>query len=228
MTGLENTVADSNMPPLELTVIVAATSKMGIGRAGTLPWTGLKKEMAYFARVTKRANLGVRFFLPRQWRNIGFETYDGQSENLVIMGRKTWDSIPPRFRPLKDRVNVVVTRGTEPEPSDKIVRVGSFESAIKFAREDLTRRTFVIGGAQIYKEALQREETKRILLTRVLSDFECDTFFPVPLNEDGKSEGEGWERKSKEELDQWVGEAVADGVQEENGTRYVFEMWERP
>lgn len=144
------------------------------------------------------------------------------------MGRKTWDSIPPRFRPLKDRVNVVVTRGTEPEPSDKIVRAGSFESAIKFAREDLTRRTFVIGGAQIYKEALQREETKRILLTRVLSDFECDTFFPVPLNEDGKSEGEGWERKSKEELDQWVGEAVADGVQEENGTRYVFEMWERP
>lgn len=62
MTGLENTVTDSNMPPLELTVIVAATSKMGIGRGGTLPWTGLKKEMSYFARVTKRANLGVRFF----------------------------------------------------------------------------------------------------------------------------------------------------------------------
>jgi dihydrofolate reductase len=44
----------SNMLPLELTLIVAATRNMGIGRAGTLPWTGLKKEMAYFARVTKR------------------------------------------------------------------------------------------------------------------------------------------------------------------------------
>jgi dihydrofolate reductase len=44
----------SDMPPLELTLIVAATRNMGIGRAGTLPWTGLKKEMAYFARVTKR------------------------------------------------------------------------------------------------------------------------------------------------------------------------------
>lgn len=48
------------MPPLELTLVVAATRDMGIGRAGTLPWTGLKKEMAYFARVTKRPPPGVR------------------------------------------------------------------------------------------------------------------------------------------------------------------------
>jgi hypothetical protein len=52
---------DSNMSPRDLTVIVAATSKMGIGRGGTLPWTGLKQEMAYFARVTKRANPEVYF-----------------------------------------------------------------------------------------------------------------------------------------------------------------------
>jgi len=48
------TIPSSNMLPVELTLIVAATRNMGIGRAGTLPWTGLKKEMAYFARVTKR------------------------------------------------------------------------------------------------------------------------------------------------------------------------------
>lgn len=142
------------------------------------------------------------------------------------MGRKTWDSIPPRFRPLKDRVNVVVTRGKEPDNSDKTVRVGSIEVALGFAEKtDPNSRAFVIGGAQIYREALQKAETKRILLTRVLSDFECDTFFPVQLNEDGMSEG--WERKSKQELDEWVGEMVAEGVQEENGTQYVFEMWER-
>ena len=45
----------ATMPKLELTLIVAATTKMGIGRAGGLPWTGLRKEMGYFARVTKRA-----------------------------------------------------------------------------------------------------------------------------------------------------------------------------
>jgi dihydrofolate reductase len=140
------------------------------------------------------------------------------------MGRKTWDSIPLRFRPLKDRVNVVITRAVEAPSPDKAIRVNSVEAAIHFA-EKSDSRIFVIGGAQIYKEALQRVETKRILLTRVLTDFECDTFFPVHLNEDGR--GEGWQRKSKQVLDKWVGETVAEGMQEENGTKYVFEMWER-
>jgi dihydrofolate reductase len=48
------------MIPLELTLIVAATRDMGIGKAGTLPWTGLRREMAYFARVTKRVPSDVR------------------------------------------------------------------------------------------------------------------------------------------------------------------------
>jgi hypothetical protein len=53
---------DPNMTPRDLTLIVAATTRgMGIGKAGALPWTGLKKEMAYFARVTKRANPNVSF-----------------------------------------------------------------------------------------------------------------------------------------------------------------------
>jgi hypothetical protein len=56
---------DSTMSPRDLTVIVAATSKMGIGRGQTLPWTGLKQEMAYFARVTKRTSPGVRVFRHR-------------------------------------------------------------------------------------------------------------------------------------------------------------------
>lgn len=154
------------------------------------------------------------------------KAYGLQNENVVIMGRKTWDSIPSRFRPLKDRINVVVTRGTGTPPSDGATRVGSFESAMRFAGStDSDRRTFVIGGAQIYEEAIQRAETKRILLTRVLTDFDCDTYFPLQLNDDGKAEG--WERKSKQELDRWVGETVPQGVQEENDTKYIFEMWER-
>lgn len=57
--------SESNMLPHELTLIVAATNQMGIGKAGTLPWTGLKKEMAYFARITKRAAPGVQSFSPQ-------------------------------------------------------------------------------------------------------------------------------------------------------------------
>ena len=58
--------SDSNMSPRGLTLIVAATSKMGIGKAGELPWKGLKKEMAYFARVTKRADPGVHPLNPHR------------------------------------------------------------------------------------------------------------------------------------------------------------------
>ncbi|PMD21056.1 hypothetical protein NA56DRAFT_720672 [Hyaloscypha hepaticicola] len=190
----------------ELTLIVAATGKMGIGRGGTLPWTGLKREMAYFARVTKRASPGVG------------------NTNALIMGRKTWESIPPKFRPLKDRTNIVITRTSGLTAQGGNV-TSSVEEAIEAVEKTEVTRAFVIGGAQIYKAALERKETKRILLTRVLSDFECDTFFPLQLDESGKSEG--WERKSKEDLDRWVGEQVPEGVQEENGTKYRFEMWEK-
>ncbi|PQE10875.1 dihydrofolate reductase protein [Rutstroemia sp. NJR-2017a BBW] len=206
------TTSDSSttMLPRELTLIVAATNKMGIGKAGTLPWTGLKKEMAYFARVTKRADAG--------------------KTNTVIMGRKTWESIPPRFRPLKDRTNIIITRSasladTPLPPNSHITNSISDALALTAQLEESSGRNFIIGGAQIYKEALGRSETKRILLTRILEDFECDTFFPVHLGEEGTAEG--WRRVQGEELNRWVGEEVEEGVREEAGTRYVFEMWER-
>jgi dihydrofolate reductase len=141
-----------------------------------------------------------------------------------VMGRKTWDSIPPRFRPLKNRLNVVITR--QPKSVDASCICGDVDTAIKVVGSTgVQRKAFIIGGSQIYKAALEKQEAKRILLTRILTDFECDTFFPVQLNEDGTADG--WERKTKEELDSWVGETVPEGVQEENGTKYVFEMWER-
>lgn len=51
---MSSSTAQTTMLPLELTLVLAATRDMGIGLRGTLPWTGLKKEMAYFARITKR------------------------------------------------------------------------------------------------------------------------------------------------------------------------------
>lgn len=79
---------------MSLTVIVAATKSNGIGQSGKLPWR-LSKEMAYFARVTSSAP-------------------DGQ-KNAVIMGRKTWESIPAKFRPLSKRFNIVVSHNRDYE-----------------------------------------------------------------------------------------------------------------
>jgi len=142
----------------------------------------------------------------------------------VTMGRKSWESIPPKFRPLKGRTNIVISRNSDLTAEGGVV-VGSVEAAIDAAERPEVNKAFIIGGAEIYKAALERKEARRILLTRVLSDFDCDTFFPLRLDESGKMEG--WERRSKAEHDSWVGEEVPEGVQEENGTKYVFEMWEK-
>ncbi|KAK3950397.1 dihydrofolate reductase-like domain-containing protein [Pseudoneurospora amorphoporcata] len=215
------------LPTIELTLVLAATRDMGIGLNGGLPWTGLKKEMAYFARVTKR--------LPDK------QLTGTKALNAVIMGRKTWDSIPPKFRPLKGRLNIVISRSVTsiPSASEKFesdegpVMASSLEQAINYLRQQQQRehkvgKVFVIGGGQIYGAALvlPKEVSKRILLTRVLSpEFECDTFFPLELKDEAA--GSEWERKSKEELNEFVGEEVPEGVQVENGTEYEYQMWER-
>ena len=109
-------------------------------------------------------------------------------------------------------------------------------------------RIFVIGGAEVYASALQLPTATRILLTRVYTDFECDTFFPVRLQgpargRDGGKEsetgnepdsggkrdlaGESWVQRSKAELDAWVGECVPEGRQSEAGVEWEYELWER-
>ncbi|CAK7218734.1 hypothetical protein SBRCBS47491_003611 [Sporothrix bragantina] len=226
---------DATMPltsaPLELTLVVAATARdMGIGANGGLPWTGLRKEMAYFARVTKRG--------------------DG---NVVIMGRKTWDSIPPKFRPLRGRLNVVISRSFPPGlPKDPAggpdagpVEASSLETALEYLRQKKAvestgttanggGRVFVIGGAQIYAAALGLAEARRVLLTRVMSDFSCDTFFPLALGSPTSAEeaektasAPKWVQRSRAEHAAWIGEEVPEEVQTENGTEYEFQMWER-
>lgn len=154
--------------------------------------------------------------------------------NAVIMGRKTWDSIPPKFRPLKGRLNIVISRShpdtfeAAANPETDPVEVNSLEKAVEYLNSGASgkiARVFVIGGAQIYSAALQLKEAKRILLTRVMTDFECDTFFSLKLSE---SQGDSkWVKSSKGELDSWTGEAVPEGIQEENSTQYEFQMWEK-
>jgi dihydrofolate reductase len=86
-----------------LTAIVAATLNNGIGKGGSLPWR-IPSEMKYFAK-------GVSNLLSyRKGLELTRAVTTGNGNNAVIMGRKTWDSIPVKFRPLKDRENIVISR----------------------------------------------------------------------------------------------------------------------
>lgn len=140
--------------PLHLILIVAAATRtLGIGRAGQLPWPPLKGEMGYFARITKRTPSPTP------------QSTGSATRNAVIMGRKTWDSIPPKFRPLKGRLNVVITRGgngpdggaIEASPDGPLMATSLGAAIDRLAPLVAARevsRVFVIGGASIYDAAL--------------------------------------------------------------------------
>jgi dihydrofolate reductase len=201
------TTSETNMPPptrpLYLIVATALSPSMGIGLKGQLPWPALKKDMAFFRAVTSGAS--------------------GERRNAVIMGRKTWESIPRKFRPLKGRVNVVVTRdvrGFGEREVEGVLAVEGLEEGLKEldGKGMELGNVFVIGGSTIYAAAVGGDLAGwgpvRILQTVVRKgdrgEFECDTFFPVGLEEGG--EVQGWRRVSGEEVEGWVdGKAVPGG-----------------
>lgn len=142
--------------------LIAALSWPGrvIGKDGGLPWK-LPADMQRFKQLT--------------------------TGHAVLMGRKTWDSLPEKFRPLPDRYNLVLSRQTplNPKGADK---VRSVEEGIERARrwfdmredqgEEIPKdpQCFVIGGAQVYELALPL--AKRMQLTLVHHRFEGDAKFP--------------------------------------------------
>ena len=162
------------------------------------------------------------------------------------MGRKTWFSIPPRFRPLPDRLNVVLSRdanldlrgggggdsggdgggsGSGSGGGGQVLTATSIEDAlVKLqARESEVGRVFVIGGAEVYRAALEHPMAQSVLLTRIDSDFPVDTFFPVDLSK----EGSGWVNMGREALASFVGEEMPKGRQEEGGVEFEYELWQK-
>ncbi|KAK4485934.1 hypothetical protein RD792_008585 [Penstemon davidsonii] len=145
-------------------VVVAATPRMGIGKDGKLPWR-LPGDLKFFKEITTT-------------------TSDPMKKNAVMMGRKTWESIPPKFRPLPGRLNVVLTRSGDSEISsaDNVVLCGCIASALELLAEPpysfSIEKVFLIGGGQILREALNAPECEAIHLTEIKTSIECDTFIP--------------------------------------------------
>lgn len=89
----------------KLAIVVAVTDSWGIGNNGTLPWhpKRLALDMAFLKFVTTN-----RYELTNEG-NVEFSPVPEGTRNAVIMGRKTWDSIPPKFKPMEGRINIVIT-----------------------------------------------------------------------------------------------------------------------
>jgi dihydrofolate reductase len=132
------------MPVLTLIAAVARNSVIGIDNR--LPWH-LPADLRHFKALT----LG----------------------HTVIMGRKTWESLPANFRPLPGRRNIVVTRNGAYQAEGAAI-AAALPAALLVADKD---EAFVIGGAELYAAALPLAD--RLQVTEIDSDFEGDTLFPV-------------------------------------------------
>ncbi len=146
------------MTAMQFSIVVAADLKDGIGWQGGLPWR-LSADMAYFKRLTSQVQIAGK-------------------RNAVIMGRKTWDSIPGKFRPLDGRLNIVLTRTPQANLPEGVLSAVGLDEALKTCEAQDVEQTFVIGGGAVYSEALRHRDCHLVYLTRVLSQFECDTFLP--------------------------------------------------
>lgn len=95
----------------------------------------------------------------------------------VIMGRRTWESIPEKYRPLPGRTNIVVSRDDAYQAAGGIVVTTLDEALAKASEAPGADEIFIVGGGQIYREALPRAD--RLYLTLIDDDAEGDTFFPA-------------------------------------------------
>ena len=137
--------------------LIAATDiKGGIGNKGKLPWN-LKGDMKFFKDTTTK-------------------TDNFTKQNIVIMGRKTWESIPEKHRPLEGRKNIILTRNRNLEIPEVVV-AHNLDEAISMA-DERTESIYIIGGAKVFKQAISRRDIKGIYLTKIKSQFKCDTYFP--------------------------------------------------
>lgn len=131
-----------------ISLIAALSQNRVIGIDNDLPWH-LPDDMKYFMQTT--------------------------SGHHVIMGRKNYDSLPDKFKPLPNRTNVVVTRQHNFKAKGCLI-VHSIEDGVALAKENLETELFVIGGAQIYKQALPLAQF--LYLTEIKSYVQGDTQFP--------------------------------------------------
>ena len=114
--------------------------------------------------------------------------------NAVIMGRKTWESIPDKMRPLKNRLNVVITRNPDEfnkycrggdianyEASQNILVYADFgEALVELSKNKKVNEMFVIGGSSLYEMSMTKyvNYCKLFITTRINKLYECDTFVP--------------------------------------------------
>lgn len=154
---------------MKINLILAVDEKKWIWRDWDLAWK-ISKDLKYFKEITTK-------------------TYDLAKMNAIIMGRKTRESIPSKFKPLSDRINCILTRKIKYDSiwskiDDFVLYFNSIEQALsELESKENVENIFIIGWAEIYNQSLKLDFLDKIYLTKVKWDYLCDVFFDgVPDN----------------------------------------------
>ncbi len=142
----------------KFSIIVAVDAAMGVGKDGGLPWH-FSEDMKYFKAVTT-------------------SEYAAGEQNIVIMGRKTWESLPEKYRPLPGRINVVISSNKDYPLPQGVLSFISLEASLAYA-ETKKGKVFMIGGAKIFAQTIDHAQCNELFLTKIDKDFSCDVFFPT-------------------------------------------------
>jgi len=129
-------------------IVAISGEKRVMGKNGSIPWQ-IPEDLQYFKKIT--------------------------SGSIVIMGRKTWESLPSQYRPLPDRENIVLTRDTDFNALGAVV-VHSKEEALQKVDSSANKDIFIIGGSAIYEMFLP--DTEKLFITQIKKDFDGDIYFP--------------------------------------------------
>jgi dihydrofolate reductase len=135
---------------MKVALIVAMDAERGIGKNNDLMWH-LPADMRFFKETTL--------------------------QQIVVMGRKNYDSIPEKYRPLANRLNVILTRNKIFEAENCLI-LHSLETCLNAFQNEIERTVFIIGGGEIYKMAMELNCLDEMYITIVDGIFGADTFFP--------------------------------------------------
>ena len=137
--------------------------------------------LSLIAAVAKNRAIGkdnkLLWHLPEDMRHFR-ETTRGKA---VIMGRKTWESLPDSFRPLPGRHNIVVSRNPAYQAPGATLAASLEEALLKECKDE---ETFVIGGEELYRQAMP--VAQKLYLTEINQDFDGDAYFPEVLTREWK------------------------------------------
>lgn len=157
---------------MRLNIISAITKNYGIGINGFLPWK-IKEEMEIFKILT-----------------IGKLNQNGKGNNAVLMGKNTWFSIPPKYRPLENRANIVISSQFQQSTMmyknpDEFLFYGfnDIDKALNVMHKLGINDLYVIGGSKIYEYFLRNYFIDKIIISVIEKDYDCDIFFPKDVFE---------------------------------------------